>query len=51
LGSDVQDLIARKTSQESSIPSGLDKADSFADLQQSTEKDFSFISQTESKVK
>ncbi|CAH0687120.1 unnamed protein product [Chilo suppressalis] len=50
MGSDVQDLVARKISQESSLPSGIDKADSLADLQQSTEKDFSFISQTESKV-
>lgn len=50
MGSDVQDLIGRKISQESPVPSGLDKTDSLADLQQSTEKDFSFISQTESKV-
>ncbi|CAG9796167.1 unnamed protein product [Diatraea saccharalis] len=50
MSSDVQDLIARKISQESPILSGIDKADSLADLQQSTEKDFSFISQTESKV-
>ncbi|XP_031765425.2 ankyrin-2 isoform X3 [Galleria mellonella] len=47
LGSDIQDI---KSSQESPIPSVIDKADSLADLQQSTEKDFSFISQTESKV-
>ncbi|KAM3960016.1 LOW QUALITY PROTEIN: uncharacterized protein ACR2FA_005939 [Aphomia sociella] len=47
LGSDIQDI---KSSQESSIPSVIDKADSLADLQQSTEKDISFISQTESKV-
>lgn len=50
MGSDIQDLIGRKISQESPVPSGIDKADSLADLQQSTEKDFSFISQTESKV-
>lgn len=50
LGSDVQDLLDRKLSQESPIPSAIDKADSLADLQQSTEKDFSFVSQTESKV-
>lgn len=50
MGSDVQDLIGRKISQESSVPSAIDKTDSLADLQQSTEKDYSFISQTESKV-
>lgn len=50
MGSDVQDLVERKISQESPIPSAMDKADSLADLQQSTEKDFSFVSQTESKV-
>lgn len=32
------------------MPSAIDKADSLADLQQSTEKDFSFVSQTDSKV-
>ncbi|XP_059058497.1 ankyrin-2-like [Achroia grisella] len=47
LGSDIQDV---KSSQESPIPSAIGKADSLADLQQSTEKDFSLISQTESKV-
>ncbi|XP_060807559.1 ankyrin-2 [Amyelois transitella] len=50
MGSDIQDLIAQKLSQESPLTSVIDKADSLADLQQSTEKDFSFISQTESKV-
>lgn len=50
MGSDAQDLIAQKISQESPITSVIDKADSLADLQQSTEKDFSFVSQTESKV-
>ncbi|XP_063834893.1 titin-like [Ostrinia nubilalis] len=50
ISSDVQDLIGRKISQESPVPSGIEKTDSLADLQQSTEKDFSFISQTESKV-
>ncbi|VVC88921.1 unnamed protein product [Leptidea sinapis] len=40
----------RKVSQESSLPSTIDKADSLADLLQSTERDTSFISQTESKV-
>ncbi|XP_063370063.1 ankyrin-2-like isoform X3 [Cydia amplana] len=50
IGSDLQDLTGRKVSQESPVPSGIDKADSLADLQQSTEKDVSFISQTESKV-
>ncbi|XP_075987215.1 uncharacterized protein LOC142983910 isoform X2 [Anticarsia gemmatalis] len=50
MGSEAQDLIGKKISQESPIPSVIDKADSLADLQQSTEKDFSFVSQTESKV-
>lgn len=50
IGSDLQDVTGRKISQESPIPSAIDKADSLADLQQSTEKDVSFISQTESKV-
>nr|XP_037876708.1 ankyrin-2 isoform X5 [Bombyx mori] len=50
VGSDMQDLIAQKVSTESPIQSVVDKADSLADLQHSTEKDFSFISQTESKV-
>lgn len=50
MGSDVQDLIGRKISAESPALSGIDKADSLADLQQSTEKDFSFISHTESRV-
>ncbi|CAK1546705.1 unnamed protein product [Leptosia nina] len=36
--------------QESPLPSAAEKADSLGDLQQSTEKDISFISQTESKV-
>ncbi|KAJ0171089.1 hypothetical protein K1T71_013288 [Dendrolimus kikuchii] len=49
IGSDMQDLIGKKLSQDSP-QSVMDKADSFGDLQQSTEKDFSFISQTESKV-
>ncbi|CAG5037574.1 unnamed protein product [Parnassius apollo] len=49
-GSDIQDLIGRKISQDSPLQSALDKADSLADLQQSTEKDVSFVSQTESKV-
>lgn len=50
MGSELQDLITQKNSQESPITSVIDKTDSLADLQQSTEKDFSFISQTESKV-
>lgn len=50
IGSDLQDVTGRKISHESPIPSAIDKADSLADLQQSTEKDVSFISQTESKV-
>lgn len=45
-----EELTGRKVSQESSAPSAFDKADSLADLQQSTERDVSFISQTESKV-
>ncbi|XP_072945806.1 uncharacterized protein [Epargyreus clarus] len=45
-----EELTGRKISQESSAPSAFDKADSLADLQQSTERDVSFISQTESKV-
>ncbi|CAB3233076.1 unnamed protein product [Arctia plantaginis] len=49
-GSEAQDLIGKKISQESPVLSVIDKADSLADLQQSTEKDFSFVSQTESKV-
>lgn len=49
ISSDMQDVVGKKLSQDSP-QSILDKADSFADLQQSTEKDFSFISQTESKV-
>ncbi|XP_073958636.1 uncharacterized protein isoform X7 [Choristoneura fumiferana] len=50
MGSDLQDVAGRKISQESPITSAIDKADSMADLQQSTEKDVSFISQTESKA-
>lgn len=50
-GSEAQDLIGKKISQDSPVLSVIDKADSLADLQQSTEKDFSFVSQTESKVK
>lgn len=47
MGSD----LAKKISQESPIPSVIDKTDSFTDLQQSTERDLeSFVSQTESKV-
>lgn len=47
MGSD----LAKKISQESPIPSVIDKTDSLADLQQSTERDLeSFVSQTESKV-
>lgn len=45
MGSDLQ-----KISQESPITSAVAKTDSLADLQQSTEKDVSLISQTESKV-
>lgn len=51
IGSDLQDAIGKKISQESPIASVIEKTDSIADLQQSTEKDVSFISQTESKVK
>ncbi|XP_050356935.1 ankyrin-2-like isoform X3 [Nymphalis io] len=50
IGSDVQDALSRKISQESPLPSGIDKTDSLADLQQSTERDVSFVSQTESKI-
>ncbi|XP_046974007.1 ankyrin-2-like isoform X3 [Vanessa cardui] len=50
IGSDVQDALGRKISQESPLPSGIDKTDSLADLQQSTERDVSFVSQTESKI-
>lgn len=50
MGSEAQDLIGKRISQESPGQSAIDKADSLADLQQSTEKDFSFVSQTESKV-
>ncbi|CAH2060663.1 unnamed protein product, partial [Iphiclides podalirius] len=50
MGSDVQGLIGHKISQDSPAQSAIEKADSIADLQQSTEKDVSFISQTESKV-
>ncbi|CAH0731545.1 unnamed protein product, partial [Brenthis ino] len=50
VGSDLQDVPGRKISQESPLPSGIDKTDSYADLQQSTEKDVSFVSQTESKI-
>lgn len=46
----MQDLTGRKISAESPVQSGIDKADSLADLQQSTEKDLSFVSHTESKV-
>lgn len=46
----MQEHAGRKISQESPIQSAIDKADSLADLHQSTEKDFSFVSQTESKV-
>ncbi|KAI5636460.1 ZU5 domain-containing protein [Phthorimaea operculella] len=49
MGSDLQDLAGQKLSQESPIPSAIDKVDSMADLQQSTERDFSFVSQTDSK--
>lgn len=51
MGSDLQDVTGRKVSAESPAQSGIDKADSLADLQQSTEKDFSFVSHTESKVR
>ncbi|XP_049881586.1 ankyrin-2-like isoform X2 [Pectinophora gossypiella] len=52
VGSDLQEIVGipGKISQESPVPSAIDKTDSLADLQQSTEKDFSFVSQTESKV-
>ncbi|XP_023954844.1 serine-rich adhesin for platelets-like [Bicyclus anynana] len=50
VGSDIQDIPGRKVSQESPLPSGIDKTDSLADLQQSTERDVSFVSQTESKI-
>ncbi|XP_022837050.1 ankyrin-2-like isoform X1 [Spodoptera litura] len=50
LGSETTDMISKLTSQESPAQSAIDKADSLADIQQSTEKDFSFVSQTESKV-
>lgn len=50
MGSETTDLISKMTSQESPVQSAIDKADSLADIQQSTEKDFSFVSQTESKV-
>ncbi|XP_068624617.1 ankyrin-3-like [Battus philenor] len=50
IGSEVHDLIGHKTSQDSPVQSGIEKTDSLIDLQQSTEKDVSFISQTESKV-
>lgn len=49
IGSDLQEPT-KKVSQESPLPSGIDKTDSLADLQQSTERDVSFVSQTESKV-
>ncbi|XP_014370017.2 titin-like [Papilio machaon] len=49
-GSDLHDSIARKISQDSPVQSTIDKVDSLADLQQSTEKDVSFISHTESKA-
>lgn len=51
LGSETTDMISKMTSQESPAQSAIDKADSLADIQQSTEKDFSFVSQTESKVR
>ncbi|XP_039761177.1 ankyrin-2-like isoform X2 [Pararge aegeria] len=50
VGSDIQDTQGRKVSQESPLPSGIDKTDSLADLQQSTERDVSYVSQTESKI-
>ncbi|KOB78843.1 Ankyrin 2, isoform AA, partial [Operophtera brumata] len=40
MGSDLHDLVGRKISADSTAQSGIDKTDSFADLQQSTEKDF-----------
>lgn len=48
--SETTDLISKMTSQDSPVQSTTDKGDSLADVQQSTEKDFSFVSQTESKV-
>ncbi|XP_038219061.1 ankyrin-2-like isoform X2 [Zerene cesonia] len=45
-GSEIQS----KLTQESPLPSAAEKGDSLADLQQSTERDISFVSQTESKV-
>lgn len=50
MASETSDMVSKMTSQESPIQSAIDKADSLADIQQSTEKDFSFVSQTESKV-
>ncbi|KAJ8707390.1 hypothetical protein PYW08_010642 [Mythimna loreyi] len=50
MASETSELVSKLTSQGSPIQSAIDKADSLADIQQSTEKDFSFISQTESKV-
>ncbi|CAG9569914.1 unnamed protein product [Danaus chrysippus] len=50
LVSETQETAGQKLSQESTLPSTIDKTDSLADLQQSTEKDVSFVSQTESKV-
>ncbi|XP_047037205.1 ankyrin-2-like [Helicoverpa zea] len=50
MGSEATDMVSKLTSQESPAQSAIDKADSLADIQQSTEKDFSFVSQTESKV-
>ncbi|KAJ2941011.1 hypothetical protein O0L34_g13140 [Tuta absoluta] len=49
MGSDLQDLAGQKLSHESPLPSAIGKVDSMADLQQSTERDFSFVSQTDSK--
>ncbi|XP_013148945.1 PREDICTED: uncharacterized protein LOC106111412 isoform X1 [Papilio polytes] len=49
-GSDLHDSVARKISQDSPAQSTIDKVDSLADLQQSTEKDISFVSHTESKA-
>lgn len=48
MGSDSQDL--QKISQDSPIQSVIAKTDSLADLQQSTDRDVSSVSQTESKV-
>nr|XP_032525040.1 titin homolog [Danaus plexippus plexippus] len=50
LVSETQETTGQKLSQESTLPSTIDKTDSLADLQQSTEKDVSFVSQTESKM-